>query len=197
MVLKARISSYKRFSQGYGCWALQIAIKLKKTAMIQMLLANRVNPNAMARSPIDSSILGISEIVYGESALGIAISSTTNSGNSMVYQLLMSGANPNAIVTKDSGYIALYKAISHEWLFIVKELIHAGASVNGDTATPTLRTPLQLAVEKGHMDIVQLLLDHGAEVNAPPFLQVWSYCTSTSCYLWVYWNSPVSLRKRI
>lgn len=167
MVLKARLSRYNRFSQGYGCWALQLAIKLKKTAVIEMLLASGVDPDTIVRPEIGSSYT--SGIVYGESALGIAIEIAAGSDDSVVHQLLMSGANPNGIVTENPRYTALHKAILHGRLSIVEELINVGASVNGDASTAISRTPLQLAVEKGHINIVQLLLDHGAEVNAPPF----------------------------
>lgn len=130
------------FFLGFGCWALQIAIKLKKTAVIQTLLTNEVDPNAMARHQLILVFLGISKIVYRELALGIAISTTTSSDDSVGCQLLTSGANSNSIITEDSGYTALHKAVSHEWLLVVKELVNAGASVNGDTATSIFHTPL-------------------------------------------------------
>lgn len=172
VLLEARLSRYGVFSRGYGCSALQRAIKLKKSDMVQTLLAAGVNPNTILSRNYTSHYRYSKysrEIVYGESALGVAISTAVSSDYSMVHQLLMSGADAKAIVTEYPRYTALHKAIVSGSLLIVKEVINAGASANGDITAAISRTPLQLAVEKGYSDIVQLLLDHGAKVNAPPF----------------------------
>jgi ankyrin repeat protein len=70
---------------------------------------------------------------------------------------------------KRRKYRALLRAVERSDLSAVKRLIKHGVNVNGgdadDTVTPTNR-PIVTAAGKGRMDLVDLLLDAGADPNA-------------------------------
>lgn len=65
---------------------------------------------------------------------------------------------------------ALHWAVTRGDIQQVRLLVSAGADISGRLRRPgtpaDLQTPLQMAAERGHASIVQLLLDLGAEVNA-------------------------------
>jgi len=173
ILLTARLSRYQRCSKGYGCGALQHAILLKKAAMVEILLANGVDVNAIVRQKfgdIEKPFRGgASTICYGESALGTAIRTDKSNNLWIVQMLLRGGADPNSIVTESPNNTALLAAINQKNIALVTALIAAGVDVNAGLTVRISRTPLQLAVEKGSMDIVHVLLKHGADVNAPPY----------------------------
>ncbi|KAH8684351.1 ankyrin repeat-containing domain protein [Tricladium varicosporioides] len=177
MLLAARLYRYKRYSKGYGCGALQHAIKLGNSAMIKILLAEGIDANIiiprklgdwavpgcpLLRNPLDPYLIS------GESALGTAIEWDKSENSWIVRMLLHGGADPNSIVTYNHQ-TALLLAINRNNLALVKVLIAAGADANPILRSGVRRTPLQLAVEIGRIDIVSVLLDNGADVNAPPF----------------------------
>ncbi|KAF8863017.1 hypothetical protein BDZ45DRAFT_553690, partial [Acephala macrosclerotiorum] len=68
--------------------------------------------------------------------------------------------DPNSIVS-NGHQTALLVAIDESNLGLVKILIAAGADANPSLGSGVERTPLQLAVEKGQMDIVNILLGNG------------------------------------
>jgi ankyrin repeat protein len=172
-LLTARLSRYQRYPKGYGCGALQHAIRLKNAAMIEILLANGVDANAIVRQRLGdkatSSREKASTICYGESALGTAIKTDKSNDLWIVRILLRGGADLNSIVIESPNNTALLAAINQKNLALVNALIAAGADVNASLTVHISRTPLQLAVEKGSMDIVHVLLKHGADVNARPY----------------------------
>jgi ankyrin repeat protein len=185
ILLAARLRRYQGCSIGYGCGALQHALRLGNAAMVEALLANGVDPNVIVRPTIgnlgasfrrsysaisygESFRRSYSAIIYGESALGTAITTDKSSQLWFVHMLLLGGANPKGIVMESPKLSALLAAISQKSLPLVTMLIAAGADANAGTNGGISRTPLQLAAEKGSMDIVLLLLEHGVDVNASP-----------------------------
>lgn len=172
VLLTARLDRYQRCSKGYGCRALQHAIQLKNAAMVEILLANGVDANAIVRRKrgdgATSSKGNASTTCYGESALGTAIKTDKSNGLWIVRMLLRGGADPNSIVIESPNNTALLAAINQKNIALVTALIAAGVDANASLTVHISRTPLQLAVEKGSMDIVHVLLKHGADVNAPP-----------------------------
>jgi ankyrin repeat protein len=173
ILLTARLSRYQRCPKGYGCGALQHAIRLKNAAMVEILLANGVDANAIVRQKLGdgetSSRRDAPTIRYGESALGTAIKTDKSNGLWIVRMLLRGGADPNSIVIESTNSTALLVAINQKNLALVNALIAAGVDVNASLTACISRTPLQLAVEEGSMDIVHVLLKHGADVNASPY----------------------------
>ena len=78
-----------------------------------------------------------------------------------VKMFLSSGANPNALYTKDGG-TALTYASKRGYAEIAKMLLAAGANVESLGGWK----PLQIAAESGHSEIVKMLIDAGANLNA-------------------------------
>jgi ankyrin repeat protein len=179
-LLEARLHRYKRYSRGYGCAALQHAIKLKDATMIKLLLAKGIDANAIFHRKVGDQ--AVSEYLFPQtsggpfleirkSALGFAIISDKSKDSGIVRLLLQFGADPNSIVAGDH-HTALLAAIHEGNLGLVKVLLAAGADANPTLSNLTFgvkHTPLQLAVLEGRLDIVNILLDSGADINIPPF----------------------------
>lgn len=65
------------------------------------------------------------------------------------------------------SYSPLLAAVQKQSVWLVRDLSKR-ADVNYLGKGPLRRTPLQLAVDLGNMEIFNVLLDHGADINAPP-----------------------------
>jgi ankyrin repeat protein len=169
ILLAARLNWYKRFSKGFGCRALRHAIKLKKAAMIEILLTTGIDANTFIRYEDNEWDPKKPSRSIAGSALGSAIKVDKSNDFWIAQMLLRHGANPNSIVGPNET--ALLAAINQNSLPLVQMLIAAGADANPSIVLDVKRTPLQLAAEKGHIHIAKLLLAHGANVNAPPFVR--------------------------
>ena len=176
-LLEARLNRYKRYSRGYGCGALQRAIKLRDTTMIKLLLEKGIAANAILNKMVgDREVLEYlfpntsrgRYLKIGLSALGFAIISDKSEDSGIVRLLLQLGADPNSIVGNDH-HTALLAAIHEGNLGLVKVLLAAGADANPNLRLGVVHTPLQRAVKQGRLDIVNILLDSGADINIPPF----------------------------
>jgi len=97
--------------------------------------------------------------VYGVTPLSLAC---TNRSTNMVNVLLEGGANPNAMTW--AGDSVLMNCARTGTTEAVAALLAAGANPNA--AENSLgQTPLMWAAAAGHSEIVQLLIDNGADVN--------------------------------
>ncbi|MBI4674005.1 MAG: ankyrin repeat domain-containing protein [Chloroflexi bacterium] len=82
----------------------------------------------------------------------------------VVNTLLMYHADPN-IASNNALHVApLNSAVAGNHYAIAAKLVEAGADVNHKQADGF--TPLMGAAQNGNLQMVQLLLDHGADVNA-------------------------------
>ena len=72
---------------------------------------------------------------------------------------------PNVNISDDEGTTALWWAAHQGHDSIAKILLARGAKIDGNTLYPDLK-PLHKASASGSSNTVQLLLDHGAKVNA-------------------------------
>ena len=97
--------------------------------------------------------------VYGVTPLSLAC---TNRNADMVNILLRGGADPNAAIW--SGESVLMNCARTGATDAVAALLAAGAEPNVAEASLG-QTPLMWAAAGGHSDIVQLLIDHGADVT--------------------------------
>ncbi|XP_051684962.1 ankyrin repeat and SOCS box protein 3 isoform X3 [Oryctolagus cuniculus] len=87
--------------------------------------------------------------------------------------LIHADSSENYIQTKTfEGFCALHLAASQGHWKIVQILIEAGADPNATTLEET--TPLFLAVENGQIDVLRLLLRHGANVNGSHSMCGWN-----------------------
>ncbi|KNC55764.1 ankyrin repeat protein [Thecamonas trahens ATCC 50062] len=79
--------------------------------------------------------------------------------------------NPNEAASLGlarSGLTVLHTAVSLKDAGVVQALIAGGADVNAKTDDDAALTPLQMAVRAGASDLVKVLLDAEASIEAPP-----------------------------
>ena len=89
--------------------------------------------------------------------------------NDIVELLLAHGADPNAVDYQ--GFRPLYRAIEKENVAVINALLDKGVSVNGFTRQLSWGEedlPLSLASRVKSIELVNLLLARGADVNADP-----------------------------
>ncbi|MBZ3880416.1 Ankyrin repeat and SOCS box protein 3 [Sciurus carolinensis] len=87
--------------------------------------------------------------------------------------LIHADSSENYIKTKTfEGFCALHLAASQGHWKIAQILLEAGADPNATTLEET--TPLFLAVENGQIDVLRLLLRHGANVNGSHSMCGWN-----------------------
>lgn len=134
--------------QADGATALHWAAHWNDLEMIDALVAASANANVANE--------------YGISPLFLACENGTDNAPA-VERLLKAGANPNA--ARPTGETPLMMAARSGSLKAVKLLLDSGASVNTKDARRE-QTPLMWAVAEHHVDVVQELLQHGADVKA-------------------------------
>ena len=124
---------------------LMTAVAYNKPEIISLLLKHKANPDA-EDSDADTALISA---VQRKSTTALA--------------LLAGGANPN--VSTRNGYPALVLALINN--FADKELIAAfiEAKANVNAPDPEGKTLLHWAAEKNRMDLVELLVKAGADVN--------------------------------
>jgi ankyrin repeat protein len=142
---------------------------------IQKLLAAGANPNLRMQSSTETRTIFTHQWLFEEGATPFL--RAAQSGDLVLMKLLLEkGADPSIatvhgitplMVASGIGWV---EGVTYEWspqatLDTVKLLLQLGANVN---AQDTLdgRTALMGAAHKGRNDVVQLLVDHGADLGA-------------------------------
>ncbi|XP_020297141.1 uncharacterized protein LOC109861755 isoform X3 [Pseudomyrmex gracilis] len=158
------------------------AIRKKHTQVIKLLLTNgsKVNGNTdkFDNTPLHFAVLnGDIEIVKMLLDRRANVNATTWQGTTPLHYaienkkieiaelLLNHGANVNAS-TKNG--ITFHSAAEKRYLQIDEHLVNHGIYINSTyiySFTPG-NTPLFLAVKRGHVDAVKMLMDRGSNVNA-------------------------------
>jgi ankyrin repeat protein len=136
---------------------LQIAIHKQSTEMIKLLLDRGADVN---------SCIGV--YTPPETPLEAAVETGRLD---LVQLLLQAGAHINGLETGHGGAVLMFAAQTGQ-LHLVKFLLDAGAEVDGPPGRGHPgrvhpMTALQAAAGIGNNEVVQLLLSHGANVNAP------------------------------
>jgi len=123
---------------------LHIATEEDFTDMVELLLARGADVSAKGE--------------VGNTALNIADVNTAR-------LLLTAGANVEA--RNEGGETPLYLAAESGWTQMVEVLIAGGANVDARMVRETFsRSPLEIAVENGHIDVVRLLAPKVHDINA-------------------------------
>ncbi|KAJ5855761.1 uncharacterized protein N7529_009705 [Penicillium soppii] len=157
----------------YGRTALQAAASHLDTRLMSLLLREGAEVNALPARSGGRTALQIAAAAGNIEGVRILLDAkaTVNIDPS-----LTGGSQPlkraswlqiRAHEVGQEQYAPLHSAVRREDLSMVTTLLERGASPNiGFCGSKT--TPLQRAAYRGNNDIVQELIKHGAEVNAPP-----------------------------
>ncbi|KAH7109644.1 ankyrin repeat-containing domain protein [Dendryphion nanum] len=101
----------------------------------------------------------------GGDSCGTALQEATRLQDiTLIQQLILAGADVNA---DGSGFLArnaFQEAIAARNLLIARILLDAGADINGRSSSGA--TSLHLASESGHSEVLEFLIENGAEINA-------------------------------
>jgi ankyrin repeat protein len=86
---------------------------------------------------------------------------------------------------------ALGNAVYRGNFNLAKFLIEKGADVNLTNELRGARTPLRAALESRNVRLIELLLDNGAEVDAPNY--AWGLCLDIGLYSGNHWATPLQV----
>lgn len=131
---------------------LSVAIEHSNTAMVQFLLANGAEPNY-------------------KNCLAMKAALRKGVNEEIILLLLEAGSNINMTIYYD-GPTLLMEMVDKEFLEAIKFLLKKKVNVNKGIISVYDRmtgTPITKAIIKGNLEIVELLLKNGAEVNAELF----------------------------
>jgi ankyrin repeat protein len=141
---------------------------------IKLLLAAKANPNQRMHSSTETRTVFTNQWLFEEGATPFL--RAAQSGDIVLMKLLLEhGADPNIptdhkvtplMVASGIGWV---EGVTYEWSpeqtrEAVKMLLDLGANVNAQDELDG-RTALMGAAHKGRNDIVQLLVDHGADLS--------------------------------
>jgi uncharacterized protein len=142
---------------------------------IELLLAAGADPNLRMKSSTETRTIFTHQWLFEEGATPF-LRAAQSGDLTLMKRLLELGADPSIATEHDvtplmvAAGVGWVEGVTYEWspeqtLETVKFLIELGADVN---AQDTLdgRTALMGAAHKGRSDVVQLLVDHGADLAA-------------------------------
>lgn len=130
-----------------GFSALGIAAYFGRPDVLDLLLSTGADPNAASRNAMQVTPLHSACACADEVA-----------AHRMTAALLAAGADPN--VAQEGGWTPLHQAAAQGRLAIIEMLLDRGAEAG--SRNDDGRTPVDMAVEKGHDDAAELLRRHGA-----------------------------------
>ena len=151
---------------------LCFAMSRGNESLVKVLLANQAREAAVGfiGAAVASQKREIVEMVLdhgdrSQDLLGIGLKNAIIDGDREYFDYFLSlGADPNY----QYSHTVLMQAAGNGRIEFAKELLSRGAKVNTMSTAPsdyTGCTALIWAVRKGHRDMVQLLLNHGADIN--------------------------------
>lgn len=169
-------------TQHAGCCGLHIAAEKNYVDVVEVLLDARVDVNIRSEKQkltplISAACCGSLEAVKLLIRAGADIDAQSSTGNTALMLAIDRGkievavalieAGANLEIKGQKGWTALHNAASggdKGYKEVAEALLKAGASV--DALSETMLTPLHEAAGKSLVDLVKLLVDAGANVNA-------------------------------
>jgi ankyrin repeat protein len=151
----------------YGATPLFLAARAMNKTMVELLLKFGADVNQVARvgrPPLFWPVtLGCKEVVEILINAGAKVSDgeLQASTTTEIHKLLTEAKAKQDEFTKKTS--SVFEAIERGDIAIIRDLIAKGWDVKQDNS----RIPLHLAAERGHLEIVNLLLEKGADINAP------------------------------
>jgi ankyrin repeat protein len=115
--------------------------------------------------------------IYGDYISTLFSEAVRSRNINIILTLLSFGGDPNIPTpcSVNSGiegrWTPFFDAIATDDVIVVKLLHEAGANLYSKAELGALRTPLQLAVERGNPEVIDYLLKNGADVNAAPCIR--------------------------
>src|SRR5262249_30188290 len=129
----------------HGVTPLALACLNASSTMVKMLLAAGANPNTST--------------VVGETPLMVA----AHTGNVEVIRMLLDKGADLSAVESSAGQPALMRAVAENHADVAKLLIERGAKATARSKNEF--TPLLFAAQQGNIEIAQMLVTAGADVN--------------------------------
>jgi ankyrin repeat protein len=163
-------------STHYGCAALQIAIRTQDYAKVQRLLQAGVRcdlPAPESESSFQTKRGDRFEISTDLSALGFALKCDQGQCGPILRITFAAGTDPNALVDYRFQRNGLQLAAAENRCDLAQFMIAGGADVNFNCPKCYPKTscghayepPIRIAVARGNIEIVKLLLSYNARVN--------------------------------
>lgn len=154
LVAKLGVHSNRENPSNVGRLALDKAIRQKSTEIARLIL--------------ESELVNVNALECGSTPLHEALVSDVSHRLEFTKLLLRSGADPNGIVYKmhEITRSALLDAINTQDPRSVQLLLEEGSKAIGVFEAGILFSPVQLAAQKGSVDILRILLENGSNSNA-------------------------------
>lgn len=131
-------------------------------AVVRVLLDKGENSTALAASKQAGDENTINTLLQAGMDINLTLYDASKNGCERVVELLLQcGADANT--TNTSGLSALYAACSEGHDEVVQMLLKKGADPHPEQATFSCELPLTVAARRSHLNIVKILLIHGAQ----------------------------------
>ena len=143
-----------------GWTPLYAAMKSRKFDVVKLLLKRGADPNAMTK-------LGSTPFLLASEICDLDIIEACVEARA---DLDFAPSGPDADNLNITGQTALFMATLKDRIDVVKFLIHKGAQVNVQNRYGV--SPLLLCAESGNHELVQALVEAGADVNITPHGEV-------------------------
>ena len=171
----AKLDDKERFSA-----ALTAASEVGNVAFIKDLIQLKIdNPDGLGHALLTAIRGGFDEVATmlidagantnverGNSPLQIVLERTERRNVALVYALLDADADPS-FHTERYSRSPIQLAVTWGNRSVVEALLFAGAAVNDWELVRSKESALSIAVKDQHYELVQLLLDAGADINNP------------------------------